>query len=90
MNLIGDKISGEHTVQPETTGKKDPASNVTDLMAALQASIDRSKPAKAKKAAPKKKKTPAKKRKECIKKRPLTSGLIAALTHPGSSHLFGE
>ncbi|MEH7808757.1 Ku protein, partial [Bacillus safensis] len=34
-----------------------------DLMAALQASIDRSKPAKPKKAAPKKRKTPAKKEK---------------------------
>jgi DNA end-binding protein Ku len=32
-------------------------------MAALQASIDRSKPAKAKKAAPKKRKAPAKKEK---------------------------
>lgn len=63
MNVIGDKISGEHTVQPATTGKKEASSNVTDLMAALQASIDRSKPEKTKKAAPKKRKAPAKKEK---------------------------
>jgi len=50
LELIESKRNGKETVTPET---KEAASNVTDLMAALQASIDRTKPKKA--AAPRKK-----------------------------------
>ncbi|MBT2726918.1 Ku protein [Bacillus sp. ISL-75] len=50
LELIESKRSGQETV---TAATKEVASNVTDLMAALQASIDRTKPKKA--AAPRKK-----------------------------------
>ncbi len=50
LELIEAKRSGKETVTPAV---KEPASNVTDLMAALQASIDRTKPKK--QAAPKRK-----------------------------------
>ncbi|MEH7376679.1 MULTISPECIES: Ku protein [Bacillaceae] len=50
LELIESKRSGQETVSAAT---KEVASNVTDLMAALQASIDRTKPKKA--AAPRKK-----------------------------------
>ncbi|MFK9092952.1 Ku protein [Bacillus salipaludis] len=53
LELIESKRSGKETVTAVT---KEPASNVTDLMAALQASIDRTKPKKA--AAPRKKAAP--------------------------------
>jgi len=53
LELIESKRTGKETVSPAT---KEVASNVTDLMAALQASIDRTKPKKA--AAPRKKATP--------------------------------
>lgn len=58
LELIESKRTGKETVTPTA---KDPVSNVTDLMAALQASIDRTKPkepaAKKKRAAaPRKKK----------------------------------
>jgi len=43
LELIESKRSGQETV---TAGTKEVASNVTDLMAALQASIDRTKPQK--------------------------------------------
>jgi DNA end-binding protein Ku len=49
LELIESKRTGKETVTPAT---KEPVSNVTDLMAALQASIDRTKP---KETAPKKK-----------------------------------
>lgn len=41
IELIEAKRAGEETVSPDT---KEPVSNVTDLMAVLQASIDRTKP----------------------------------------------
>lgn len=44
LELIESKRSGQEIV---TTVEKDPKSNVTDLMAALQASIDKTKPKKA-------------------------------------------
>lgn len=53
LELIESKRTGKETVTPAT---KEIASNVTDLMAALQASIDRTKPKKA--ATPRKKATP--------------------------------
>jgi DNA end-binding protein Ku len=51
LELIESKRIGKETVTPAAA--KETASNVTDLMAALQASIDRTKPKKA--AAPRKK-----------------------------------
>ncbi|MEJ9212424.1 Ku protein [Bacillus smithii] len=56
MELIESKRTGEDLVTPTT---KEPRGNVTDLMAALQASIDRTKP---KTAAPKRKRAAAKKK----------------------------
>ncbi|MEH7158688.1 Ku protein [Neobacillus drentensis] len=53
LELIESKRNGQETVSAAT---KEVASNVTDLMAALQASIDRTKPAKT--AAPRKKAAP--------------------------------
>ncbi|OLS34357.1 Ku protein [Bacillus sp. MRMR6] len=55
LELIESKRSGKETVSPAT--KEPAASNVTDLMAALQASIDRTKPGKTSAAAVPKKKT---------------------------------
>ena len=55
--LIESKQTGEKMV---TSKEREPKENVTDLMAALQASIDSSKPKKAKK--PTKKKTTSKKK----------------------------
>ncbi|NHM29361.1 Ku protein [Neobacillus terrae] len=53
LELIEAKRTGQEVVTP--AAPKEAASNVTDLMAALQASIDRTKPEKAEKAhAPKK------------------------------------
>lgn len=58
LELIEAKRTGKELVTPT---EKEPVSNVTDLMAALQASIDRTKPEKKKEQAPaKKKKTAAK------------------------------
>ncbi|MBT2695473.1 Ku protein [Bacillus sp. ISL-55] len=59
LELIEAKRTGKELVTPT---EKEPVSNVTDLMAALQASIDRTKPEKKKETAPaaKKKKTAAK------------------------------
>lgn len=58
LELIEAKRTGKEMVTPT---EKEPVSNVTDLMAALQASIDRTKPEKKKETAPaKKKKTGAK------------------------------
>ncbi|ALC90229.1 DNA repair protein [Bacillus sp. FJAT-18017] len=57
MELIDAKRAGREVVAP--TAAEQPA-NVTDLMAALQASIDKTKPKKA--AAPRKKATPKKKK----------------------------
>lgn len=57
MELIESKQTGKKVVTPI---EKEPAANVTDLMAALQASIDKTRP-KQKKAAPRKK-TPTKKK----------------------------
>ncbi|WNF21344.1 Ku protein [Mesobacillus jeotgali] len=58
LELIEAKRTGKEMVTPT---EKEPVSNVTDLMAALQASIDRTKPEKKKETAPaKKKKTAAK------------------------------
>jgi DNA end-binding protein Ku len=59
LELIEAKRTGKEVVTPT---EKEPVSNVTDLMAALQASIDRTKPEKKKEPAPaaKKKKTAAK------------------------------
>jgi DNA end-binding protein Ku len=62
LELIEAKRTGKELVTPT---EKEPVSNVTDLMAALQASIDRTKPEKKKEPAPasataKKKKTAAK------------------------------
>ncbi|WML31003.1 Ku protein [Neobacillus sp. OS1-32] len=59
LELIESKRQGKETVTAEA--KEPAASNVTDLMAALQASIDRTKP---KKAAVTKKKTTVKVKKE--------------------------
>jgi DNA end-binding protein Ku len=53
LELIESKRNGQETVSAAT---KEVASNVTDLMAALQASIDRTRPKKA--AAPRKKAAP--------------------------------
>jgi DNA end-binding protein Ku len=63
LELIESKRTGKETVSPAT--KEPVASNVTDLMAALQASIDRTKPSKpaAAAAAPKKKTTAAPRKK---------------------------
>lgn len=60
LELIESKRSGKEIVTPVD---KEPVSNVTDLMAALQASIDKTKPKKAT-AAPKKKRTATKTKKE--------------------------
>ena len=60
LELIEAKRTGKNIVTPV---EKEPAANVTDLMAALQASIDKTKPADAetkKKPAAKKKRAPAK------------------------------
>jgi DNA end-binding protein Ku len=58
LGLIAAKRTGKELVTPT---EKEPVSNVTDLMAALQASIDRTKPEKKKEpAASKKKKAAAK------------------------------
>lgn len=57
LELIESKRTGKETVTPTA---KDPVSNVTDLMAALQASIDRTKPKKS----PAKKKRVVKEKKE--------------------------
>ncbi|NKE07285.1 MULTISPECIES: Ku protein [Mesobacillus] len=58
LELIEAKRTGKEMVTPT---EKEPVSNVTDLMAALQASIDRTKPEMKKDTAPaKKKKTAAK------------------------------
>ncbi len=57
--LIESKQTGETIV---TAKEKEPKENVTDLMAALQASIDSSKPKKAKKQTKTKKKTTSKKK----------------------------
>lgn len=57
LELIESKRLGKETVTP--AAKESAASNVTDLMAALQASIDRTKPKKA--AAPRKRTTKVKK-----------------------------
>lgn len=54
LELIESKRTGKEIVTPAA---KEPTSNVTDLMAALQASIDRTKP---KKTATRKKRAPAK------------------------------
>lgn len=54
LELIDSKRNGKEIV---TTVEKEPTSNVTDLMAALQASIDKTKP---KKTATKKKRAPGK------------------------------
>ncbi|MBU8878754.1 Ku protein [Bacillus sp. FJAT-29790] len=56
LELIESKRTGKEIVTPV---EKEPVSNVTDLMAALQASIDKTKP---KKPAAKKKRAPAKAR----------------------------
>lgn len=58
LELIESKRSGKEVV---TSKEKEPTNNVTDLMAALQASIDKTKP---KKPAAKKRKTPVKTKKE--------------------------
>jgi DNA end-binding protein Ku len=57
LELIEAKRTGKELVTPT---EKEPVSNVTDLMAALQASIDRTKPEKKKEPAAKKKKAAAK------------------------------
>ncbi|MBN8200075.1 MULTISPECIES: Ku protein [Bacillaceae] len=60
LELIEAKRTGKDIVTPV---EKEPAANVTDLMAALQASIDKTKPAETetkKKPAAKKKRAPAK------------------------------
>jgi DNA end-binding protein Ku len=58
LELIEAKRTGKEVVTP---AEKEPVSNVTDLMAALQASIDRTKP---KKTAARKKRTATKAKKE--------------------------
>jgi DNA end-binding protein Ku len=62
LELIESKRTGKETVSPAT--KEPVASNVTDLMAALQASIDRTKPSKPAAAGATKKKTTAAPRKK--------------------------
>lgn len=57
MELIESKRTGKEMVTPK---EKTPAANVTDLMAALQASIDRTKPNEEKKLPSKRKKTTTK------------------------------
>jgi DNA end-binding protein Ku len=58
MNLIESKRTGKELVTPKA---KDRTTNVTDLMAALQASIDRTKPATEKKPPAKRKRASTKK-----------------------------
>lgn len=60
LELIESKRTGQETV---TAKEKEPVTNVTDLMAALQASIDRTKPEKAETV----KKEPAKKKRTVTK-----------------------
>ena len=57
LDLIESKRTGKELVTPT---EKETVSNVTDLMAALQASIDRTKPTK----------EPAKKKKAALKSKP--------------------
>jgi DNA end-binding protein Ku len=64
LELIESKRQGKETVT--AVSKEAPATNVTDLMAALQASIDRTKPKT--EAAPPRKTTPTRKRTTKIKK----------------------
>jgi DNA end-binding protein Ku len=61
LELIESKRTGQETV---TAKEKEPVTNVTDLMAALQASIDRTKPEKAETV---KKKEPAKRKRTVTK-----------------------
>jgi DNA end-binding protein Ku len=61
LELIESKRTGKETVTPTA---KETVSNVTDLMAALQASIDRTKPQKAAKPAAPRKKTATKVKKQ--------------------------
>ncbi|MCM3599953.1 Ku protein [Robertmurraya korlensis] len=61
MELIESKRSGKEIVTPV---EKEQKSNVTDLMAALQASIDKTKPKQATTEAPKKKRTTVKVKKQ--------------------------
>ncbi|MBY0096727.1 Ku protein [Mesobacillus maritimus] len=61
LELIESKRTGQETV---TAKEKEPVTNVTDLMAALQASIDRTKPDKAETV---KKKEPAKRKRTVTK-----------------------
>ncbi|MGM0899667.1 Ku protein [Mesobacillus maritimus] len=61
LELIENKRTGQETV---TAKEKEPVTNVTDLMAALQASIDRTKPEKAETV---KKKEPAKRKRTVTK-----------------------
>ncbi|MGE8206387.1 Ku protein [Heyndrickxia sp. NPDC080065] len=58
MELIESKRTGKEMV---TAKEKEPAANVTDLMAALQASIDKTKPKEVKKSPAKRKKATTKK-----------------------------
>ncbi|KYD08526.1 Ku protein [Heyndrickxia sporothermodurans] len=60
MELINSKQVGKQAVTPK---EKAPTTNVTDLMAALQASIDKTKPKEEKKAPTRRKKAPAKAKK---------------------------
>ena len=60
LALIESKKTGKTAVTPKE--KTAPASNVTDLMAALQASIDQTRPAGKAKKTPAKKRTAAKKK----------------------------
>lgn len=61
IELIESKRSGKEIVTPV---EKEQKSNVTDLMAALQASIDKTKPKQATTEAPKKKRTTVKTKKQ--------------------------
>jgi DNA end-binding protein Ku len=61
LELIESKRTGKEIV---TAKEKDPVANVTDLMAALQASIDRTKPEKPKKESAKRKRVATKAKKE--------------------------
>jgi len=61
IELIESKRSGKEIVTPV---EKEQKSNVTDLMAALQASIDKTKPKQATTEAPKKKRTSVKTKKQ--------------------------
>jgi DNA end-binding protein Ku len=61
IELIESKSSGKEIVTPV---EKEQKSNVTDLMAALQASIDKTKPKQATTEAPKKKRTTVKTKKQ--------------------------